>query len=371
MNGKRAGLAPHIVLAAVLLAGCRWLTPGDGGEASLSIATYNVHNLFDDIDDGGEYPEFRAGSGRWNGALYRKRLDGVAEAVLSFPSGGSKGPDILCLQEVESLKVLRDLSSGPLSACRYSWCALGGPESSPIHCAVLSRVPVSRARFHAVDCAGGFRQGRDCIELDVAVPESGRRPKTAPERGSLEFTLFVCHWKSRLEGARETEGQRRQAAALLAGRARQIRLARPGRPIVICGDFNESPDEYDAIGRMYPTALMTDAEAAGSGQFLVVGFDRRLIPEGGFYSPWGDSGGYSYKYKGKEERIDGFLLSKEFFDGDGAEYEGFAVSDLPALMDADGVPVPWDGNSGHSDHLPLLLELSGAAMPSDARKGGL
>ncbi len=68
--------------------------------------------------------------------------------------------------------------------------------------------------------------------------------------------VFVCHWKSKLEGEKETEAGRRAAAALLAHRIRELQTEKAFSPIVVCGDFNESPDEYTRISRRYPTAIM-------------------------------------------------------------------------------------------------------------------
>jgi len=184
------------------------------------------------------------------------------------------------------------------------------------------------------------------------------------------LTVFVLHWKSRVEGAEATEGERREAAALLAGRVERILAADPDAELLACGDFNESPDEYLRVGRRYPTALLPEAEAVGAPaakRLLVAFVPDRAGGEGSepvLFSPWAESEGYSYSYKGKRERLDGFLLAPGLLDGRGLSYRGFSVVDAGFLLDAEGAPLAWSSSSatGYSDHLPVLLVLEASAL---------
>ncbi|MBL8965734.1 MAG: hypothetical protein JNG85_01925, partial [Spirochaetaceae bacterium] len=217
--------------------------------------------------------------------------------------------------------------------------------------------------------AAGVNEGRYLLEAEV---------EAAPGRN---LRLFVCHWKSKLGGARETEGARREAAALLASRTAALLAAEPGAEFLACGDFNESPDEYLRVGRRYETALMPaeaavqatgagGADAAGAAQcgagrprLLVAGrrVDAGLSGAGvALYSPWAEASGFSYVHEGKPERIDGFLLAPGLVDGVGLHFAGFRPLDEAFLLDAAGAPRAWSSSagSGYSDHLPLLLELA-------------
>jgi endonuclease/exonuclease/phosphatase family metal-dependent hydrolase len=327
----------------------------------LSIVAYNVKSLFDAVDDGTEFREFSVSKGTWDEARYKVRLANVAAAVLAaVPAGGSPpGPDILCLEEIENEKVLEALRTGSLSAARYRYAAIAPSEDGPFSVAALSRLPILASSCHSAMTAAG-RTGRDLLELELDSGD-GRR-----------LVLILCHWKSKAGGGAEaTEEARREAAALARSRVEARLAADPFAEVVVCGDFNESPDEYYRIGRRYGTALMPVEEAkvgkvsgvSESDCLLVASSIASTAAEGGdavLYSPWFETDGYSYSYHGVRERLDGFLLSPGLLDGRGLRYKSFAPASASFLMNRQGDPIAWPGSSGkpgYSDHLPILLVL--------------
>jgi endonuclease/exonuclease/phosphatase family metal-dependent hydrolase len=358
----RARSLTLLILAPILLSSFRCSLPWQRPDSSeILIASYNAHNLFDDVDDGGEYPEFSVASGRWNEGLYRKRLENAAAAIASFSPEGGRLPDIVCLEEIEGEKVLRDLAAGPLKAGGYRWIACGGPAASAIKCGILSRLPISEVRSHALEDAWGFGPARDMLEAGFALGE-----------GEPRLTVFVCHWKSRREGPAVTEPARRAASALAAARIAEAAEADPGACFVVCGDFNESPDEFARAKGLYATALMPvpgdgapvlgeDIPAAWEEGVLKVALNPRSADCGAggvaLYSPWATSDGFSYVFDGEKDRLDGFLLGPALVNGEGLEFSRFAVSGDEKLLDSEGEPSAWNGNSGYSDHLPILLVL--------------
>jgi endonuclease/exonuclease/phosphatase family metal-dependent hydrolase len=333
------------------------------GAATVSIAAYNVKSLFDAIDDGSEFSEFSVAKGKWDEARYKIRLGNVAAAVLaSTPQGGSRpGPDILCLEEIENEAVLEALRSGPLAVARYKYAAIAPAEGGPFSVCALSRVPILSTSCHYATTPAG-RAGRDILELDLDV--AGRR-----------LVVIVCHWKSKSEGAEVTEEARRESAALVRGLIEERIAADPAAEIVVCGDLNESPDEYVRMGKRYATALMPvvelEGEAAGIGastassrpaRLLVASTAAQTVPHEGepvLYSPWAESGGYSYSFRGSRDRIDNFLLSPGLLDASGLSYRSFSVVKADFLVDGEGNPIAWPGSgaTGYSDHLPILLVL--------------
>jgi len=352
---------------AMLVISCRCSLGSVDQAQEIRIVSYNVHNLFDAEESGNEYPEFKPLKGKWTKELYAKRLANVVEAVRSLGKGKDSGsaqardPDILCVQEIENEKVLADLAEHFRKGA-YRYWAISGPKDSIIHTGVLSRFPVTAMHTHSVMDAWGFGPLRDILEVELDT--------SGATSDADRILLLICHWKSKREGEQETESARRAAAALLAQRIREIESEKPDLPIIVCGDFNESPDEYLRISRRYPTALMPlesgSPPAAAEGEPLWVS-QSFLQPAGSspndasrvaLYSPWAEKpDGFSIAYRDKREQFDGFLLNAALQDGIGLEYEGFCTSESPVLFDASGKPFEWNGTSGYSDHLPVCLVL--------------
>lgn len=363
----RAPLLALIAATSVIcLSASRCSGFGPGGDASaLTIVAYNAHNVFDAVDDGDEYSEFSVARGRWDEGRYKARLAGIAKAVgAALPDGA--WPDVLCLEEIENRAVLEALAAGPLKAAGYSHIGIAPASGSPINSGILSRKPILALKAHGLAASEGSK-------ASPAPPSRALLEARIDCGGGSELSLFVVHWKSKVEGPEATEGPRREAAALIAERIARILDAESGAAIVVCGDFNESPDEYFRVGRRYPTALMADlaapegAAGLGSKRLLVSSepgrAGRRADGEPLLYSPWTADSGYSYAYKGGRERLDGFLLSAGLLDAEGLVFRGFAVVDAPFLLGPGGEPLAWSSSSGsgYSDHLPILLILEKAA----------
>ncbi|MEN6600724.1 MAG: endonuclease/exonuclease/phosphatase family protein [Rectinema sp.] len=366
-------------IIAMLAVGCQCSLPPLHTDNEINIVSYNVHNLFDAEESGKEYPEFRPSKGNWTKELYAKRLENVVEAVRSLSNteanGSNRGsdPDILCFQELENEKVLFDLAEH-LGHGKLRYWAMSGPEESIIHTGILSRFPIVAVHSHSVTDAWGLGILRDVLEVEFECGGVGR------------MVIFACHWKSKLEGEAETEPARRAAAALIANRIRKLQVERPSVPIIVCGDFNESPDEYLRVNRCYPTAIMCSGvgvpamaiegeplwaygsldSAQGADSILSADIlsadsvqDAGLYERIELYTPWAEhSDKFSLAYREKREQYDGFLLNRSLKDGIGLEYQDFYVADAPMLFTTEGVPREWRGTDGYSDHLPVELVLS-------------
>jgi endonuclease/exonuclease/phosphatase family metal-dependent hydrolase len=356
-----------MAILGTLVTSCQCSISPLHSQKEICVISYNVHNLFDAEESGNEYVEFKPSKGKWTKELYAKRLANTVKAVRSTASEGRTSnipnaiPDILCLQEIENDAVLVDLAA-QFGKGAYRYWAIAGPEASTIHTGVLSRFPIISMRTHAVEDSWGFGPTRDLLELEF-------------DCGSLgNIVMFACHWKSKTEGAAETESARRAAAALLVGRIRALQSEKPLLPIVVCGDFNESPDEYIRVDRAYQTGIMPleigvlpDAVPdAVEGELLWVSNSWQQIEECQMnmqrdvtlYNPWSEMPlGYSIAYKDKREQFDSFFINSSLKDGKGMEYEQFSVAVSPDLFGIEGVPLSWTGTEGYSDHLPVMLRL--------------
>ncbi len=100
-------------------------------------------------------------------------------------------PDILLLQEIENGNALAVLRDRGLAGMGYACAVIVPKEGLAANVAVLSRLPVTRVHTWHVGPLDGAAV-RDILEVEVAA-------------GGRTLHLLVNHWKSRVEGTRQTE----------------------------------------------------------------------------------------------------------------------------------------------------------------------
>ncbi|MDZ7792675.1 MAG: endonuclease/exonuclease/phosphatase family protein [Spirochaetia bacterium] len=335
--------------------GCSMCVFPDTEPKELSLLSYNVQNLFDDVRDGSEYSDYDPGGDSWSADLYHIKLLQISDVLSRYPEGGA---DILLLQEVENLNALEMLVTHYLKGCGYRYYCISDAKDSAVNTAILSRYPLEDIQVHSVSIEG-IPAGRPILECKI-------------QAAGKTLRLFNCHWKSKSGGAAETEPQRRASAAVLAGRIHQIEEQHPQANIIVAGDLNECIDEQERIESEYPTALVPEQDykklsadqrrdcIGVTGIEKDAGIDSEALI---LLSPWlmeprPPIG--SYAYRSEWETIDHFLLSPALFDNSGMEFEQFEVIQSEQLLNEDGFPNRWISQfeSGYSDHLPLLLKSS-------------
>jgi len=360
------------VVSAVfaVLAGCVAIEPDEEEEEepvrrSVIMMTWNVHNLFDGKDNGHEYDEFLESSG-WSTEKYLGRINVISAAIGSV----EPKPDIILLQEIESLKILEDLALSMSGG--YSWSHFANNPKAALGLGILSRLPLLESKVHTATVSGDTTP-RPVLEARIKTEEG-------------EFVVFGCHWKSKLGGDDTTEDVRKASARVILRRIRELWESEPDIGVIVAGDLNENYDEFYRRGADVVCALVPDdpysAELTGcldaeSGEitglqkdFIVISKNKPpepvYFPQGAvaLFSPWAgglENGSYFYSYNW--ETIDHFLVSYQFFDNAGLEYETVTIVNNQHFTNANEIPVPYNvrTGSGLSDHLPLLLTLK---MPS-------
>lgn len=315
-----------IIICIVLSSGCS----SGGTDENLVIMSWNVQNLFDDVDNGTEYREYDPGLGDWNYDCFHRKAAALADVITSAAVGG---PELVLLQEVENNNALKHLNEDCLKASGYEYSLFFPTEGSAVGTGILSRFPIIAVNSHAVTYNRAVR-GRNISEATIVLPETEQ-----------QLVIFINHWKSKLGGAEETEIYRIAAAELLSELMSHA-LELSSSAVLAAGDFNESHDEFLRTGEAYQTAITMDGLIGSS---LVL------------YNPWiiADCPG-SYFYKDEWETIDQFFLTETLFDGAGWDYSGFETAALEFNSTAEGYPLSWYSSAGigSSDHFPILLKLS-------------
>ena len=112
---KRLFLLPLMALAMVLGVTAQNNKTPDGAKRQyqvFGVAFYNLENLFDTINNNGNYDlEFSPGGARkWNGKKYWQKIGNLARAIASFTTPTTpNGPAFIGVSEIENRTVLEDL----------------------------------------------------------------------------------------------------------------------------------------------------------------------------------------------------------------------------------------------------------------------
>jgi endonuclease/exonuclease/phosphatase family metal-dependent hydrolase len=272
---------------------------------------------------------------------------------------------------VESRLALRDLRDRRLNDFGYLYTVFAPQDGVATTVACLSRIPIERTRVHEV---GSFDDLplRHILELQIEYEGS-------------DLFVFVNHWKSKTGGVEPTTAARRQAAAVLTVRLREILRSDPDADLLVVGDLNENFDEHAREEGRYRTATVADVVAesvsapmpksrAGAATtdalFITSAPERAGLHEGRvvLYDPWYElppERRGSSVYRGRWQTPDRILLSPGLFDGVGFSYTpgSFRVVRAGFLLDSEsGFPRHWrhdrrGADHGTSDHLPILLTL--------------
>lgn len=188
-----------------------------GDNRSLTIATYNVCNLFDTLNDPGVRDDLPTPE------AYRAKLEALARVI------GRLAPDVMVLCEVENAGVLRDLTATPpLDTIPYRFVHYDSPDRRGIDVALLYRADrVVAVASEPIRAAGDYPT-RDLLRTELTVIGTDRR-----------WVVYAVHLPSRRGGYGEAERMRHRIAARLgelAGREE------PGLGVVVMGDVNDNPD---------------------------------------------------------------------------------------------------------------------------------
>ena len=357
-----------IFLVVVFLApaGCSLAETKPGGifagTGTLTLMTWNVHNLFDGIDNGFEYNEFSQSSG-WSTEKYLGRINVLSAAIRTL----EPLPDIIMLQEVENIKILEDLALSVSGS--YEWSHFANNPGAALGLGIISRFPLLEIKNHSITI-GSDTTPRPVLETRI-------------QAGEGDFVIFICHWKSKVGGDDVTENVRKASARVILRRIRELWDKDPELGVIVAGDLNENHDEFFRRNSTIICALLPDdpycaqltgcigtdgkEDADRQKDFIVISRNKPPLPvhfpQGTIvlFSPWMselENGSYFYRYDW--EAIDHFLISGQFFNDSGWQYEKSVVVNFHPFANSSGLPTPYNvrTGSGLSDHLPLLLTLT-------------
>lgn len=298
---------------------------------TISVAFYNCENLFDTQDAPGKMDEEFTPSGRYHytEAIYRKKLKNIATVVQKMGA-----PLLVGLAEIENDAVLKDLvKQSEIQRQNYRYIWFDGPDERGIDVALLYKpgyfkvlhARPLRIRLTAV--------GRDSNTRDVLYVSGILAGDTVH--------VLVNHWPSRNGGAKETDAERKVAAAANRKMIDSLLHNNSAAKVIVMGDLNDNPTDENVAGIL-----------------------------GDLYNPWQAiyrSGKGTLAYKHQWDLFDQIIISRSFINNGKWRYDNAAIFKPDFLIDRykgnrNGYPYRsfkgprWIG--GYSDHFPVILYLS-------------
>ncbi len=228
-------------------------TPERSPEA-IRIASYNMLNLFDDVDD----PALEGDVDDCHSYDKTVRAKPSAQSAAAAQAIRTIDADVIGLQEVESYDALVKFREAHLQGMGYEYVAsVDVGYSRGVEQSVLSRYPITEIRVWPGASLGGVhpelwngRPNRDAGEpllwrrsplmVKVEVPAGAKGNEEA-----YELTLFVVHHKSGRGNEYWREAETRKVLELIE----EQHGADPEANVVVMGDFNAQIS--DTSTRMY------------------------------------------------------------------------------------------------------------------------
>ncbi len=335
------------IFLAALLAGLAAL--GCASETDSSSASpqdtylfcfWNVENLFDDQEDGRDNKadrEYDTWFARDRAALQLK-LAHLSDALMKLNDG--KGPDILAVAEVESLRaaeLLQEALNKRMgdSSLEYTNVLMKDPAGGRhIATAIITRLPVARNRTRLHGSRLRILEGH--IQI-----------------GGHDLVVLATHWTSRVTDA---HGEHRaKYGGQIYGIFKGMYKSNPKVDFLVCGDFNDPPAAVSVSRHLHATGdVQAVLRPRGDPYLLNLFADKD--PEAGFGTHY-----FGHKWW----IFDQIVVSPGLLDEEGWSCDPTSVRTVNSLVrPGDKHGRPWRfGNEhdraprGYSDHFPVTVRL--------------
>ncbi len=218
-------------------------------EGKLTVATYNIENLFDVFDD-----PYTADEG--TRVKPRAELEKVASLLRTIDA------DVVAFQEIENEPVLKAFVTEMLGDMGYKHVAAGSSnDGRGIRTAIASRLPIqSITSYRHLDLQlegdeRTWRFARDLMHVRLKVGDS------------QSLHVFIVHLKSKRDDGADKQGAAwRLAEATMARKIIGDLIARePDAWVIMTGDFNDTP-ESPVIRKLLAGEALADLHASLKGE---------------------------------------------------------------------------------------------------------
>ena len=207
---------------------------------AVTVAFYNLENLFDTENDPITFDDDRTPSGKdhWTRAVYEDKLAKMARVIAQIgPDAVPTAPAILGVSEIENRTVLEDLINQPdLKKWNYGIVHYDSPDRRGIDTGLLFQ----KKLFQVISSSA-----HELVLFDAENPN--QRIYTRDQllvTGLLageKIHIIVNHWPSRSGGEARSQPRREAAAFLNRTIIDSILSQEPYAKIITMGDLNDDP----------------------------------------------------------------------------------------------------------------------------------
>jgi len=317
----------------------------------LTVAFYNLENLFDTFDDPITFDDDRTPEGKdhWTEDIYEEKLKNMAYVIAQIGAEVAQtSPAILGVAEIENRKVLEDLINQPLLRDKnYGIVHYDSPDRRGIDVALLYQ----KNHFKVINSKAYELPIYDTEEPDKRVYTRDQLLVSGILDTEKMF-FIVNHWPSRRGGEARSSYKREAAAALNKRIIDSLHATAPDIKIITMGDFNDDP-----LNKSIKKIL----NAKGKKQQV-----KRL----GLFNPMQSifkTGTGTLAYRDKWNLFDQIIISEPFLKPDFETYRFYkaGIFNEAFLSNPDGrykgYPYRSYANGsytgGYSDHFPVYIYL--------------
>lgn len=310
--------------------------------ASLSVAFYNLENLFDTVDDSSHNDNDFTPNGKylWTKSRYQNKIINLNKVITSMVDG--EAPDVLGVCELENAQAFSDLLDTKGLKNRFGIVHYNSPDERGVDVALAynkSKIQVLDSKNYPVK-----------LSLDTADKTRDILwVKTLSIANNDTIHFVVCHFPSRRGGVQISNQNRADAANTLLNVIRE-NLDPQTQNLVIMGDFNDQP---------WDSSMMKVLGASSVNKYPKANLLNLM-----FELP--DKKDGSYCFRGYWERIDQIIISHALRNDQLPDYLPGSVSVVKKdwMLQSgkyNGQPLRnFSGEkwlNGYSDHLPVSMKL--------------
>ncbi|OFX76319.1 MAG: hypothetical protein A2X12_09200 [Bacteroidetes bacterium GWE2_29_8] len=312
----------------------------------ITIASYNVENIFDTINQPNNDDEFTPdGKNKWTQKRYNKKINDIAYVISEIGKElSNKAPDIIGLCEVENRTVVKDIiATETLKKYNYQILHFDSPDKRGVDVAMIYN-PLIFKLINCIPITLTIPEKKDFYTRDMLLATGNIESQT--------FHFIICHWPSRRGGEKKSKTLRIAAAQLCKKTVDSLITINPNANIVIMGDFNDNPDNESIY------------------KFLNAKKDSiKLKPNELYNTSFGiyEQGVGSLAYQDTWSLFDQIIINQNLINNDsGYKYLKTKIFNQSFLQQKEGrfKGYPWrtyigrNYSGGYSDHFPAYMFLA-------------